>query len=147
MTNVVHDRFIGKGSVGAAKKANVATAASFAKTKKDSAFFEKITRIVALAWPRKTTAHVAHLTGTSERSVQFWLAGETRTQVEHVVGLLRTDEGYAILEAIMADCKVQWWVETQMAHGVRVLRRSINDQQRRIDELKALQNQIDLFQQ
>src|SRR6185437_3124402 len=108
--------------------------------------FQSLINTIRALWPRKTTAHVAHFTGTSERAVRFWLAGETRMSLEHVIALLRTSEGYAILEAVMGDCRQEWWLTTRNAHELTRTRRQIADAQKRLDAIKAGQAQIDLFQ-
>jgi hypothetical protein len=106
--------------------------------------FEKFIRILRATWPHKTAAHVAHLTGTSERTVKFWLAGTTRMSVDAVVALLKTEAGYEILEAIMSDgCEAEWWLVTQTAQDVRKMRREIKKQENRIAQRRAQLDMID----
>lgn len=134
-------------SITTAKNAKTADEASFSKSESRFVIFEKIVSVIRCAWPKKTAAHISFLTGVSERAVQFWLAGETRMSLEHVVALLRTDEGYLILEAIMGDCKQDWWITTKNSQRLRLNRRQIAAAQKRLDAIKAEQAQIDLFQQ
>jgi len=126
-------------------KANLAEEAGFRKTEEPFRLFQRITAAIKELWPAKTTAHVAYFADVSERSVRFWLAGSTRMSVEHVAALLRTDDGYRILEAIMGDAEPEWWLTTKVAHELRQTRRAIAAQQKRIDKLRARQKQIDLF--
>jgi len=119
----------------------------FAGNEERCGVFLRLVNAIKHLWPRKTAATVAHLTSTNERTVQFWLACSTRMSVEAVAALLRTDEGYEILVAIMGDCQAEWWLTTQNAHELRRTRRDIAAAQRRIDALKARQSQIDLFDQ
>lgn len=67
--------------------------------------------------------------------------------VEALIALLRTDEGYAILAAVMGDSKVEWWLTTRNSHELAMTRRQIAAAQKRLDAIKAGQAQIDLFQQ
>lgn len=108
--------------------------------------FGEITRIIRRAWPTKTAAHVSYLTGASERAVKFWLAGETRMTLEHVSALLKTDEGYAILKAIMGDATPEWWVDTMMAAELRDSRKIRRAEVRRTARLKALRDQREMFE-
>jgi len=147
MTRIVRGRFVSKGSTEGTGKANLGDVVPFGKNEERFGVFEKIISIIKATWPKKTSAHVSHVTGVSERAVQFWLAGETRMSLEHVVALLRTSEGFLVLAAVMGDCKEEWWIEAKLGEGIRQSRRAIAAQQKRIDELKVLQSQIDLFQQ
>lgn len=119
---------------------------NFVKTEVRFAVFEKIVSVIKATWPRKTTAHVSYLTGVSERSVQFWLAGETRMTLEHVAALLKTDEGYAILNAIMGDCRAQWWLDTMTAAELRASRKALRIEQRRTDRLKEMRAQREMYE-
>jgi hypothetical protein len=134
-------------STAASKNAKVTGVVSFTGTEERFVIFAKIISVIKAAWPKKTAANVAFLTGVSERAVQFWLAGETRMTLEHVAALLRTNEGYLILEAIMGDCKEEWWITTKNAQRLRLNRRQIAAAQKRLDDIKAEQAQIDFFQQ
>lgn len=106
--------------------------------------FEKLVAVIRAAWPKKTAAYVAHLTGTNERTVQFWLAGHTRMSFDAVVALLRTEAGYEILNSVMGDCKAEWWIVTQTAQDIRKSRRAIKREQNRIAATRA---QLDLLDQ
>lgn len=103
----------------------------------------KIINAIRASWPRKTAAHVAHFTGMEERTVKFWLAGETRMSVESIGALLRTEEGYAILEAIMADSDAAWWLATQTAQELRKSRKTLKAEQARHDRLRAQLSLLD----
>jgi hypothetical protein len=129
------------------QQANQAGERPFAGNEDPCGVFLRLVNTIKHLWPRKTAATVSHLTGTNERTVQFWLACSTRMSVEAVAALLRTDAGYEILEAIMGDCKAEWWLTTQNAHELRRTRREIAAAQKRIDAAKARQSQIDLFGQ
>lgn len=129
------------------KTANQGGEARFVNAKGRSEFFGQVVEIIRRAWPRKTVANVAHITGVSERSVQFWLAGQTNMSIENVAALLRTDAGYDILIALMGDAEPAWWVLLKLAYKIRQSKRVIAAEKKRTEELRALQAQIDLFEQ
>lgn len=115
------------------------------RTRNEKGFvaFGKILNAIRLAWPRKTAASVAHLTGVEERTVQFWLAGETRMSVDAMGALLRTEEGYAILEAIMGDSKARWWLATKTSQEIRKSRIALKAEEARHEKLRAQLSLLD----
>jgi hypothetical protein len=128
----------------AARNAKATGEPRFADTKRGSDVYSQIVGIIRRAWPRKTSAHVAYVTGASERSVQFWLAGETKMSLQQVIALLKTDVGFDILEAIMEDgCKAEWWVVAQVAQNVRRSRKAIEKEEIRIAASRAQLDMID----
>ena len=133
-------------SITGGKSANSRGEANFSKSEDRSVVFEKIVSIIRRAWPKKTAAHISFLTGVSERAVQFWLAGETRMTLDHVGALLKTEEGYAILCAIMGDCKAEWWLDTMMSAELRESRRAERAEARRTARLKALRAQREMYE-
>lgn len=133
-------------NIATAKNAKQDTAAAFVKNEERFGIFLAVTNAINKLWPKKTTAHVSFLTGVSERSVQFWLAGETRMSLEHAAALMRTDEGYLILKAIMGDCKAEWWIDTMMAAELRESRKIQRAEARRMKRLKELRSQREFFE-
>jgi hypothetical protein len=130
-------------SITAAMIEKNADEANFVKNEEHFAIFKKIISVINATWPKKTPAHIAYLTGVSERAVQFWLAGTTRMSLDNVAALMKTDAGYEILQAIMGDCKAEWWLVTQTAQDVRKMRRDIKKQQDRIALRSAQLDMID----
>lgn len=147
MKGIVTSRSIPGTLQSPSPKANRVAVAPFAKNEALFAIFDKIVSVIKETWPKKTPQHVHHCTGVSERAVQFWLARETGLSLENVIALLRTEAGYGILDAIMGDSQVEWWITTKNAHELRITRRQIAEAQRRLDAIKAGQRQIDLFEQ
>lgn len=129
-----------------AKNAKVATADRCTQREERFTAFGEIIKIIKTAWPTKTAAQVSFLTGVSERAVKFWLAGETRMTLENVSALLKTDEGYAILKAIMGDAKPEWWIDTMMAAELRASRKIQRAEALRTERLKALRAQREMFE-
>jgi len=129
-----------------AEMANQAPAERCTKSATDFGILQRLAIAIKTAWPRKSEAHVAHFTGRSERAVQFWLSASTRMSVEDVAALLRTEEGFLILDAIMGDdCGAEWWIVTKNAHDIRATRKMIDAAQRKLDAIRHRQQ--DLFDQ
>lgn len=128
---------------GAPQNAKMGGENSFTKSAKPLPVLAQIVNAIRGAWPRKTAAHVAHFTGMDERTVKFWLAGETRMSVESIGALLRTEEGYPILEAIMADSRANWWLATQTAQQLRQSRRELKTQEDRVARLRSQLSLLD----
>ncbi len=128
------------------KIANQAGVISFVRNETSFVVLQNFISAIKAAWPKKTAAHVAHFTGTTERTVQFWLAGSTRMSLDAVAALLRTDEGYQILEAVMGDCQAEWWLDTKVAAELRTSRKMMRAEQRRTARLKELRAQRELYE-
>lgn len=128
------------GNVGIA---NAPGARPFTRSERRFPVLPRIISAIRDAWPRKTAAHVAHLTGMEERTVKFWLAGETRMSVDAIGDLLRTEEGYPILQAIMGDCDAGWWRTTQLAHELQRSRRTLKAEEERQARLRAQLSLLD----
>lgn len=120
-------------SLSAVKKARNPNERIFTDAKQISDCSSRVIAALKATWPTKTAAHVAYLSGVSERAVHFWLAGQTRMPMEAIASLLRTDAGYEILKAVIGDdCKVEWWEAAQIAHSIRQTRQAIKKEQDRI---------------
>lgn len=137
---------MGVVSLIAGKTAKTRGADAFTKREEGFTVSAQIANVLRACWPKKTAAHVSWLTGVSERAVKFWLAGETRMTVDHVSALLKTEEGYAILKAIMGDARPAWWVDTMTAAELRESRRAMRAEQRRTERLKELRAQREMFE-
>lgn len=125
------------------KNANGGDELDFPQNAKACTDLQQISLILRAFWPIKTASKVAYLADVSERSVKFWLAGETRMSLENIVALLKTDAGFEILEAILGkDCKAEWWVIAQSAQNIRKSRKAIKREQERIAATRA---QLDLL--
>lgn len=97
-------------------------------------------------WPRKTAAHLAHATGVSERAAQFWLAGETGMTLAAARALFRTEHGYEFLVAYVGeDCEALWFKRAQLAQHQAVTKRTIRAAERKLEQLRAARQQIDMF--
>jgi hypothetical protein len=144
MTGVARSRFIRKPSLANGAGTNETPVVPFPRSEERFTVFSEIVAVLLDFWPRKTASHVSYLAGVSERAVKYWLAGVTRMSLEHVVALLRTEAGFDILEAMMGDCKVEWWLAAQAAQNIRRSKRAIKKEQERIAATRA---QLDLLDQ
>lgn len=125
-------------SITSAKNAKAGGELDCPQSAADFTHLKRISVILKAFWPGKTAAKVSYLAGVSERSVKFWLAGETRMSLENVIALLKTDAGYEILEAVLGkDCKAEWWLVTQSAQNIRRSRKAIKREQERIEATRA----------
>lgn len=139
-------------STATPKIAKVAGVVSFPKKETSFPALLAVISTINALWPKKTSAHVKHFIekllgsgqGPSERTVRFWLASETRMSVEALIALLRTEEGYQILEAVMGDSREPWWLAAKAAQDIRRSRKAIKREQERITQTRA---QLDLLDQ
>lgn len=66
-------------------------------------------RVARSLWPSKTDAALSSKTGASDRLCRYWLANKYNLSADDLAALLRSDEGFQILEAIIGDAKPVWW--------------------------------------
>src|SRR4051812_44170624 len=68
-----------------------------------------VMRVARSLWPSKTDMALASKTGTSERMCRYWLSNKYNLGADDLAALLRSDEGFHVLEAIIGDAKPVWW--------------------------------------
>lgn len=78
-------------------------------------WFSRLARFLS---PKKPGATLQYLTGEDERSCHRYASGSAEPKVHVLVRMLRSREGWAILEFVMRDCKEPWWVEVRRARAV-----------------------------
>jgi hypothetical protein len=61
-------------------------------------------------FPVKTAAHLADLTGYSQRACEYWLAGGAVIPADALAALLQSSRGREFLAAVMADAAPRWWL-------------------------------------
>jgi hypothetical protein len=106
-----------------------------------------ISAVLAVAralWPVKTAQNLAHKTHVTERAAAFWLAGERDISLDAARSLLRSEDGYDFLVALMGDSDARWWVRTKLRRDHGDLKRQIMAQRKRLEELEARSNSADL---
>lgn len=95
-------------------------------------------------WPVKTAQNLAHKTKVSERAAAFWLAGDRDMSLEAARLLLRSEDGYPFLVALMGDCDARWWQRVKLRYDSGKLRRDIAAQQKRLADLMNQSQQVDM---
>ncbi len=66
-------------------------------------------------WPAKPAAALHFLTNAPERTCYEWVRGKVDPPSRVVIKLLRSDQGWRVLEYIMRDNSQRWWLETVRA--------------------------------
>ena len=95
-------------------------------------------------WPAGTAAHLAAKSKVSTRAAEFWLAGQRDISLDAARELLRSEEGYPFLVALMGDCDARWWQRVKLRYDSGKLRRDIAAQQKRLAELMNQSQQVDM---
>lgn len=88
-------------------------------------------------FPRKTAAELAVISGASPRTCERWLSERCGLSAEALAELLRSEHGLKFLEAIMGDARPAWWKAFRKQVERAEIRRQIEQQRRRLDELDA----------
>lgn len=65
---------------------------------------------VHAAFPEHARKLISTLTGLSAGATKKKLEGDRPFHAEELAAMLRTDRGFELLTAIMADAKPRWWV-------------------------------------
>lgn len=60
-------------------------------------------------FPRKTWALVAELLGSSDSVARKRIAGEREFSADDLAQMLRSERGFEVLAAVMADARPKWW--------------------------------------
>lgn len=90
-------------------RANGGRAMNCGESRNEVRFVEVIMRAAQSLWPRKTAAELSVRTGISHRACEYWMERKSGMSAESLARLLRTDDGFQILEAIIGDAKPVWW--------------------------------------
>lgn len=97
-------------------------------------------RVAQSLWPLKTDMALSHRTGSSDRMCRYWLENRYSLSADHLVALLRSDEGLQILEGVMGNARPMWW--RGFKRGVR--RAELRRQQKALQEAIEENEQGDL---
>jgi hypothetical protein len=93
-------------AAGKANSGGAETCTAFTETCTTSRIIsETLSRIC----PEKTWAYIAKLTGINERAAKHRKAGSRRYTAADLAAILRSDNGYVVLAAIMAESNAKWW--------------------------------------
>lgn len=95
-----------------------------------------VMRVAHSLWPTKTAAHLVARTQVSERAAKFWLAERKEMSADALVRLLRSEEGFEFLDAIMADARPAWWLGCQRVLAIAQVRRRQAEDRRLLEQLE-----------
>jgi hypothetical protein len=95
-------------------------------------------------WPAGTAHNLAATTHVTPRAAEFWLQGKYNLSLAAARDLLRTEEGYQFLAAMMGDCDARWWKRVKLNAAAAETRRALAEQAKKLERLRALRQQIDL---
>ena len=102
-------------------------------------------KVAASIWPKKTAQNIAHATHVSERAAEFWLAGKYDMSLSAARHLLRSEDGFDYLVALVGDdCDALWFQRVKLAHELGVSSRTIKAEQKRVADLRARHQQLTL---
>ncbi len=111
----------------------------------DLQWFSAVIAVARALWPVKTAQNLAHKTQVSERAASFWLAGKYDMSLGAARELLRSEEGYAFLAALVGeDCDARWWKRVKLNASAAETRRALNEQAKKLESLRQIRQQIDL---
>ena len=130
--------------VGAAGIANPGHAGCFTQKEDRFTLISRIVKVARELWPRKTTNVLADMTGVSERAVKYWLSGQTCMSLENVSDLLRSDDGFEILRAVMGEASPRWWRVAQLAHEQDDAAKKMKNLERHMDRIRLRKQQGEL---
>lgn len=98
--------------------------------------------VARMVWPFKTAAELAARTSAELRTAERWLADERGISTDLVAALLRSEEGYAFLEAIMGDARPKWWRKYVRVIRLADLRRAQEEQRKEIEALERQAGEV-----
>lgn len=91
-------------------------------------------RVAQALWPTKPDVALASKTGASDRMCRYWLENKYSLSSDALASLLRSDEGFHILEAIIGESKPTWWRDFKRSVKRAELRRQQKAIQLALDE-------------
>jgi hypothetical protein len=125
---------MGAVSITTAKTPSGGTARSFRNQEGPLPTNSIVMRVAQRLWPTKTDQALAHKTGTSDRMCRYWLANKYKLSADDLAALLRSDEGFQILEAIIGEARPVWWRSFKRSVRRAELRRQQAAIQKALDE-------------
>lgn len=93
-----------------------------------------VMRVAQALWTSKPDRALAHKTGRSDRLCRYWLEEKYNLSANDLVALLRTNEGFHVLEGVMGEAKPVWWADFKRGVKRAELRRQAKAIQKALDE-------------
>jgi hypothetical protein len=94
-------------------------------------------------WPVKTAVHLARCGGVSVRVAEKWLTGAVKPGGASIVRLLRGEDGFFFLVAVMGDSEARWWRALRLRQELSETSRALRATERRLAVLRAAHERID----
>lgn len=123
-------------SFGWSAKAKTSTATLCGEFRTTLRLTDAVMRAAQRVWPRKTAAELSVRTGTGVRACEYWLARQTDMSADALAGLLRSDVGLEVLEAIIGDARPVWWRQFARTIELSRVRKSQDEARRRLERLE-----------
>lgn len=95
--------------------------------------FERWARSI---WPTKPVDVLRSLTRRSLRTCKYWIAGAREPSYADLTALLRSEAGFSLLQHLMGEAKPVWWRGVQKARSLSAMRKELDLQRRRIEQLE-----------
>jgi hypothetical protein len=70
------------------------------------------------------------------RACEYWLSRKTEMSAEALAGLLRSEAGLEILEAIIGEARPAWWKQFARTIEMSRLRKAQDEARRRLERLE-----------
>jgi hypothetical protein len=100
---------MGGPSATAGAGANLRPDARVGKDRQPRRPISAVMRVARRLWPRNTPAELSVRTGAHIRSSERQLAGRHRLSGGALAGLIRSEEGFEFLAAVMGEAPPRWW--------------------------------------
>lgn len=116
--------------------ANPADEPRFAKATSLCGHWDRVHNLIRELWPVKTSAHLAHATGISQRAAEMSLRERRQFASDTIVALLDTDHGPDVLLALLDHSERPWVKDFKRLWHIEKLKTERAEIQRRIDALE-----------
>jgi hypothetical protein len=87
-------------------------------------------------WPHDRAKNYMRITGAKPSTVKHRISGKRTPDYVEIVAILRSDYGYEFLDHVMGDAKPRWWRGVAKARSLSAMRKQLDEQRRRIEQLE-----------
>lgn len=115
--------------------ANPVNEPQFAQSAPLFGHWDRLHDLIRSLWPVKTSAHLAHAAGLSQRAAELSLSERRQFAPESLISLLDTEHGPEVLIALTAHSDQEWTKAFQKWWTLQKLKAAHAEMQKQIDEL------------
>lgn len=108
----------------------------FDKNRKGIRCVDAVCNLARRLWPSKTAINLSSRAGISKRAAELWLEGRTEPGADALIGLLRSDAGFELLQDIMTGSGTRWWRDFERGVHIAELEKRLEWQRQQLDRLK-----------